>query len=196
MPAPVSVPSRRRRQLAVGAMCIALVVGLLVVETGALKGVAPATSTGAPGAPSEQLADRPCCFSDRPLCEYSWSSYTSCVVANGTRIYCCIPCSDPNPVCTTTTTTMTTTTTTSTTTCAPIVWLAPPVGMDVTFMQAYKKVPYMLDVQTGWYRYGFSTIPDGITVVERIRVGTLAWRCGQSTTTTTMITTTTTTTDD
>jgi hypothetical protein len=68
--------------------------------------------------------------------------------------------------------------------------------MDPAFMQYYKKVPYMLDVQTGWYRFGFSTMPGSMKPMERIKVGTMAWKCGQSTTTTTMITTTTTTTDD
>ena len=92
------------------------------------------------------------------------------------------PCC-PAP-CTTNTTTMTITSTTTTTTCPLVVWLAPPSNMSREFLARYKKVPYLLDVQTGYYRIGvYTTLGDPED--QYIQLGAKVWMCGQATTTTT-----------
>jgi hypothetical protein len=140
---------------------------------------APAMTVGvqsqaAHGAPTSDV-DRPCCFTE-PSCGHL--SYTSCIVANGTRIYCCVPCWGLNPVCTTTTSTMTTTSTTTTTTCPLVVWVTPPNNGD---MNEYKKWLFIFDAKTSYYRQAWG---------DRFQFGRKVWRCPSTTLTSTSTTTT------
>ena len=185
---PGSPPLPPGRHLWVIGAATLLVVGAVA---GLLVGFALGMTTRTTSMATPMVNATESCCSGAP----SGTDYWYC----GNQVFCKRPCRDDEPSealwcrhcspeastgwCSTTTTTTTSTITTTTTTCPLVVWLTPDTPADASKHVIYRKILFILDTKTGYYRKAFGNPYD---------FGMKVWPCLSTTGTSTSSTTTTT----